>query len=182
MAVGLGAAALAIANGYLDSLVGVATAKISFYIVDGNSARAEAYRVMFESLGKGNLFGEGLGSFGGPAAVKYGSPLFGEYHFKWYGLGNILRTTDAFYPHLFVELGFIGAIVWLCFLLFYGHVNKRNAPWIFIVVAFYFDNIFSLSLVAPSYVFSALLTMYAFSGRVAGTTHTLVRRPAQTGV
>jgi hypothetical protein len=161
----LGVAAFTVANGYLDSLLGVAAAKISFYVVAGNSARAESYRVMFESLGKGNLIGEGLGTFGGPASVKYNSPLYQRYHFDWYGLGDVLKTTDTFYPHLFVEIGMLGASIWLLFVLLYGQSEKLNAPWIFIVAAFCFDNVFSMAFVSPSYVFSALLTMYAFSQR-----------------
>ena len=152
-----------LANGYLDSLLGVAAAKLSFYVIAGNSARAESYRVMFESLGKINLIGEGLGSFGGPASVKYGSPLYSEYHFNWYGLGDILKTTDTFYPHLFVELGLIGATIWMLLVLLYGQGRRWNAPWLFIVGAFCFDNLFSMAILSPSYVFSALLTMYVFS-------------------
>lgn len=160
---GICAALFLLANGYLDSLLGVASAKLSFYVIAGNSARAESYRVMFESLGKINLIGEGLGSFGGPASVKYGSPLYSQYHFNWYGLGNILKTTDTFYPHLFVELGLIGAAIWMQFVLFYGQGRKWSAPWLFIVGAFCFDNLFSMAILSPSYVFSALLIMYVFS-------------------
>ncbi|WP_144148434.1 hypothetical protein [Paraburkholderia sp. BCC1884] len=163
VAVGIGV--WIIANGYLDSLFSVAAAKISFYIVEGNSARAESYRVMVESLAKGNFLGEGLGSFGGPASVKYGSPLYGAYHFNWYGLGDLLKTTDTFYPHLFVETGLLGALIWLCFVLRYGQNRRSNMPWILIVAAFCFDNIFSMAFVSPSYVFSALLMMQVFSMR-----------------
>jgi hypothetical protein len=150
--------------GFFDSLIKVASAKLSFYVLAGNSARAESYRVMYESLMKGNIFGEGLGSFGGPASVKYHSPLYGVYHFNWYGLGNMLKTTDTFYPHLFVELGVFGAVLWLSFMLLYGQTKPRGGIWIFVVCAFCFDNIFSLSFVSASYVFSALLMMYLFSG------------------
>lgn len=161
----LGLGVWVIASGYLDAFFNVAAAKISFYIVEGNSARAESYRVMVESLAKGNLLGEGLGSFGGPASVKYGSPLYGLYHFNWYGLGDLLKTTDTFYPHLFVETGLLGALVWLWFVLCYGQSRRGGMPWIFIVSAFCFDNIFSMAFVSPSYVFSALLMMQAFSRR-----------------
>jgi hypothetical protein len=159
----LGIATFAVANGYLDTLLGVAAGKLSFYITAGNSARAESYRVMFESLAKGNVIGEGLGTFGGPASVKYNSPLYNLYHFDWFGLGSILKTTDTFYPHLFVEIGLLGAVMWLSLVMLYGQSNKTSAPWLFIVAAFCFDNVFSMAFVSPSYVFSALLTMYAFS-------------------
>lgn len=161
--------------GVLDSLLKVATAKILFYVVAGNSARAESYRVMFESLRGGNLLGEGLGSFGGPASVKFSSPLYQHYHFDWYGLGGLLKTTDTFYPHLFVESGVFGAIAWLVFVLGYGQGRRKPAVWFYLVAAFCFDNIFSMAFVSPSYVFSALLAMYAFSWGRPGT------RPAHRG-
>ncbi|MBY4728054.1 MULTISPECIES: hypothetical protein [Burkholderia] len=151
------------AIGMLDSLFKVGMAKILFYVVAGNSARAESYRVMVESILDGNLLGEGLGSFGGPASVRFSSPLYQAYHFDWYGLGGLLKTTDTFYPHLFVEMGVFGAIAWLGFVLFYGQRRRKPAVWFYIVGAFCFDNIFSMALVSPSYVFSALLAMYAFS-------------------
>lgn len=152
-------------TGFLDSLIRVAATKMSFYIVAGNSARAESYRVMLESLLNGNILGEGLGSFGGPASVKYNSPLYQAYRFNWYGLDGVLKTTDTFYPHLFVEMGLFGAVLWLSFMLFYGQSVKRRMIWFYVVLAFCFDNIFSMSFLSPSYVFAALLTMYVFSAR-----------------
>lgn len=163
-AAGLAGAMLTLAaTGVLDSLLKVGMAKILFYVVAGNSARAESYRVMFESIRNGHLLGEGLGSFGGPASVKFSSPLYQLYHFDWYGLGGLLKTTDTFYPHLFVEMGVFGAIAWLVFVLGYGQARRKPAVWLYIVGAFCFDNIFSMAFVSPSYVFSALLAMYAFS-------------------
>jgi hypothetical protein len=136
--------------------------KTGFYITNGNSARADSYRVMTESLLKGNFLGEGLGTFGGPASVKYHSPLYSYYHFNWYGLGDILKTTDTFYPHLFVELGLIGGTMWLWVVLRYGNSNRLSRTWCLIVAAFCFENGFSMAFVSPSYVFVALLTMYLF--------------------
>lgn len=163
MVAGLILVTVSLSYGLLDSFLGVAYSKLSFYITTGNSARAESYRVMWESLAGGNFLGEGLGTFGGPASVRYGSPLYGKYHFDWYGLGGILKTTDTFYPHLFVELGLIGALMWVIFILFYGQGKTKNAPWIFVTAAFCFDNIFSMAILSPPYVFSALITMYIFS-------------------
>jgi hypothetical protein len=156
-------AAILVISGALDQILNLASAKLSFYVLAGNSARAESYRVMVESLAKGNLLGEGLGSFGGPASVRFNSPLYAQYHFDWYGLASLLTTTDTFYPHLFVELGWVGAAFWLAFVVFYGQSKLRNSPWIFIVGAFCFDNVFSLSFVSASYVFAALLMMYLFT-------------------
>ncbi|UQO37163.1 hypothetical protein [Burkholderia cepacia] len=161
--------ALFLLIGLFDSFVRVAMAKLSFYVLSGNSARAESYRVMFESLLNGNLLGEGLGSFGGPASVKYGSPLYQTYHFNWYGLGGVLKTTDTFYPHLFVEIGLAGAIFWLAFMVFYGQSRKKSMIWIYVILAFIFDNLFSMAFLSPSYVFSALLMMYVFSAHTGSS-------------
>jgi hypothetical protein len=160
-------AGVATALGLLDRFIGLAVSKISFYIIAGNSARAESYRVMWESLTHGNLLGEGLGSFGGPASVKYGSPLYAHYRFNWYGLQDVLKTTDTFYPHLFVELGLVGGSLWLYIVMFYGQRNIRTCAWIFVAAAFLFDNIFSLSITSPSYVFPALLVMYRLSSQAS---------------
>jgi hypothetical protein len=157
------AVGLAFWAGLLDSLVSVASSKVGFYITEGNSARAESYRVMFDSLSAGNLLGEGLGSFGGPASVKYGSPLYAKYHFDWYGLGGILKTTDTFYPHLFVELGLLGALIWCFFMIFYGQGVEKGRLWWFFVIVLLVDNLFSMSLLSPGYIFSALLIMYVIS-------------------
>jgi hypothetical protein len=154
-------------GGMFDSFWNVAASKIGFYITQGNSARAESYRVMFESIAGGNIFGEGLGAFGGPASVRLNSPLYAKYHFNWYGLGGILKTTDTFYPHLFVEIGLFGAILWLIFIIFYGQGSAKGRVWKFFVIVLLFDNFFSMSLLSPAYIFSALIVMYALSRRSA---------------
>ncbi|WP_134143539.1 hypothetical protein [Paraburkholderia sp. BL6665CI2N2] len=164
----IAATAVAI-SGLLDKLFGVAATKMSLYLIAGNSARAESYRVMGDSLLKGNFLGEGLGSFGGPASVKYNSPLYSTYNFKWYGMQGVLKTTDTFYPHLFVELGICGALVWLAFVLLYGQHDRRATMWRFMAAAIAFDNVFSMSFLSASYIFSAVLTMYLFSQPKAAT-------------
>lgn len=153
----------AVAFGLFGKFTGLAASKISFYIVAGNSARAESYRVMWQSLLGGNYLGEGLGSFGGPASVKYNSPLYSHYRFNWYGMQEILKTTDTFYPHLFVELGFVGGSMWLCLVILYGQRHVWNRAWIFMVSAFLFDNVFSMAILSPSYGFPAFLVMYCLS-------------------
>ncbi|MCG5072831.1 hypothetical protein [Paraburkholderia tagetis] len=150
-------------SGYLDDIVGLASSKVAFYITAGNSARAESYRVMWESLSGGNFLGEGLGAFGGPASVKFNSPLYSKYHFDWYGMGGILKTTDTFYPHLFVELGLLGGAIWLYLVIMYGQRDVMSRAWIFVTCAFLFDNLFSLAILSPSYVFSAFLVLYVIS-------------------
>ncbi|WP_156965996.1 hypothetical protein [Paraburkholderia bannensis] len=165
--------------GYLDNITGLAASKISFYVTSGNSARAESYRVMWESLTNGNMLGEGLGGFGGPASVKYNSPLYAQYHFNWFGMGGILKTTDTFYPHLFVELGLIGGALWLYFVVTYGQRAMSNRIWLFVVISFLFDNAFSLAILSPSYVFCAFLVMYLCNQMDAGKKIILNKRGVQ---
>lgn len=135
--------------------------KISTYLVKGDSARAESYRVMAESLLAPNLFGEGLGSFGGPASKAYNSPMYEKYNFNWYGLDE-LSTTDTYYPHLFVELGLFGGILYLYFIFFYGQIN-RNAMWWVVALSFLIDNISTFSIAAPPNYFVTAIALLALS-------------------
>lgn len=121
--------------------------KIEVYVLVGNSARYESYRVMIEYLSEFNLFGAGLGSFGGPASVTYNSPLYAKYDFFWFKTTN-LSTTDTFYPHLFVELGWVGGL--LFFVIFFvpllpsaGDARKINY---FLAAALLFESLFSFGL------------------------------------
>ncbi|VVO95783.1 hypothetical protein PS850_02602 [Pseudomonas fluorescens] len=135
--------------------------KISAYLLKGDSARAESYRVMTESLLTPNLFGEGLGAFGGPASKTYNSPLYAKYNFNWYGLDD-LATTDTYYPHLFVELGLFGGTLYLYFIFFYGQRN-RNKMWWVVAFSFLIDNISSFSIAAPPNYFAVAITLLAIS-------------------
>tara|TARA_Y100001933_G_scaffold99497_1_gene99908 strand:- start:21673 stop:22917 length:1245 start_codon:yes stop_codon:yes gene_type:complete len=139
--------------------------KVAFYLTVGNSARYESYRVMIESLSKPNVFGEGLGSFGGPASTKYNSPSYDEYDFNWYGLEGLLSTTDTMYPHIFVELGLLGGLLYLGFLFLYGQ-RYPSALWVVIVGAFIIDNFASFAMLSPPYFFTAALFMSLFSRQV----------------
>jgi hypothetical protein len=94
------------------------------YGIDVTSARRDSYRVMWESLAGGNLLGEGLGYFGGPASTKYDSPAYLEYNSLspvYYGR----TTTDTYYPHLFVELGLVGG-AWFLGMLLLPWLTFRN--------------------------------------------------------
>ena len=55
--------------------------RVEQYITKGDSARAESYRVMFDDLADFNLFGRGIGSFGGPSSVTYNSPVYPDTNF-----------------------------------------------------------------------------------------------------
>ncbi|MNP05529.1 hypothetical protein D3C76_974840 [compost metagenome] len=145
----------------VTDLISVTGEKFQYYVINGNSARAESYRVMKESLLSPNFLGEGLGSFGGPASTKFQSPLYAKYNFNWYGLES-LTTTDTYYPHLFVELGLIGGIIYLYFIFSYGQRN-RNIVWWIIAISFAMDNLSSFSLASPPYFFAAAICMMLFS-------------------
>jgi hypothetical protein len=122
--------------------------KIDVYIVIGNSARYESYRVMYEFLSGFKFLGEGLGSFGGPSSVTYGSPIYDKYNFNWFYTTNI-ATTDTYYPHLFVELSWIGGMLFLLFLFIpiLRSSNKQAKKLnLFILGAFLFESLFSFGL------------------------------------
>lgn len=138
--------------------------KIAFYITQGNSARSDSYRVMFESISQPNFFGEGLGTFGGPASTRNYSPLYAKYNFNWYGLESQLSTTDTLYPHVFVELGLLGGGLYLFFIFSYG-VRQRTRLWFVVMLSFALDNLVSFALLSPPYFFSAALCMILFSRR-----------------
>lgn len=123
--------------------------KIDFYIIYGDSARFESYRVMFDYILDGNLLGAGLGTFGGPSSITYYSPLYQEYNFFWFNAQS-MNTTDTFYPHIFVELGLVfGLIYFIQYLspLFFAIKNKKYVSECLLVLFFIlFDSLFSFSL------------------------------------
>ncbi|SFW63967.1 hypothetical protein SAMN02927921_02900 [Sinomicrobium oceani] len=139
-----------------------AIVRLRAYILEGTSARSESYRIMFRETGF--LFGEGLGAFGGPASTKYNSPFYEEVNFNWFGLPN-LQTTDTYYPHLFVELGFIGATLYL--LIFFvplfklKQLNVKYLKIILIVyIALFLDALFTYSLNNLVYLSISMLLIY----------------------
>ncbi|MDN3723101.1 hypothetical protein QRD02_01800 [Aequorivita sp. SDUM287046] len=122
--------------------------RLEQYVTEGDSARAESYRVMFAEISNFNLFGRGVGSFGGPASVTYNSPIYSEHHFNWFYTID-LTTTDTFFPHLFVEMGLIGGLLYLLVLLAPLTLSwKRDKFKLVFAVYFalFFDALFSYSL------------------------------------
>lgn len=134
--------------------------RISYYIIVGDSARAESYRVMFSETG---IIGEGVGCFGGAASTKYISPYYQEVNFNWFNTTH-LATTDTYFPHLFVELGLPGGLLYLMLLFapLKWAVNKqaRRMLWI-IYIALFFDSLFSFALNNLSYCTYSLCLVYA---------------------
>jgi len=131
-----------------EPIIEAATIRLELYVTEGNSARSESYRVMFDEIKSFNLFGEGLGSFGGPASTKYDSPYYDEVGFNWYDT-KILATTDTYYPHLFVEMGLLGALAYLMIFLsplFLKRIHVKKLKIVLIVYGvLFFDSLFSYS-------------------------------------
>jgi hypothetical protein len=133
---------------YIIDMYSVLLRKIDVYIAIGNSARYESYRVMFEFLSEFKLLGESIGSFGGPSSIIYNSPIYDKYNFNWFYTTTI-ATTDTYYPHLFVELGWLGGIIFLAllFLPIFKTKSKRAKKLnLFILSAFLFECLFSFGL------------------------------------
>ncbi|WP_179009472.1 hypothetical protein [Winogradskyella forsetii] len=123
--------------------------RLSLYVTEGNSARSESYRVMFDEIRSFNLFGNGIGVFGGPASTKYNSPYYDEVDFNWYDT-NYIATTDTYYPHLFVELGILGGLSYLMVLLIpllIKSIKYRKLEILGIIYGMlFFDALFSFSI------------------------------------
>ena len=69
------------------------------------------------------------------------------------------------YPHIFVELGLLGGLLYLGFLFLYGQ-RYPSALWVVIVGAFIIDNFASFAMLSPPYFFTAALFMSLFSRQV----------------
>lgn len=138
--------------------------RISLYITEGNSARSESYRVMFNEIGNFNLLGEGIGVFGGPASTAYESWFYKKIGFNWYDTEWLnLTTTDTYPPHLFVELGILGGLVYLLVLvipLLRKKINKRYLLVFAIYFCLFFDMLFSFSLNNLDYLMFSLVLVY----------------------
>ncbi len=134
--------------------------RIAYYFTVGNSARAESYRVMFEYTPL--LKGYGIGSFGGPVSVKYNSPLYEEFDFNWYGM-HYLTTTDTFYPHLFIEVGFVTAVLYLLFIMLplFNRLPLGKQKAIYAIYALLLsDAFFSFSLNHLGYLMSSVTLIF----------------------
>lgn len=153
-----------IAYSRLQLLVEELLIRIEVYITEGESARSESYRVMFNEIANLNLFGRGVGVFGGPASTTYNSPYYSEIGFNWHGIEWMnLTTTDTYPPHLFVELGIIGGLTYLFVLLtplFRYKINKKMKLILVIYFCLFFDMLFSFSLNNLEYLMYSLIFVY----------------------
>ncbi len=136
--------------------------RVREYITEGYSARAESYRVMFAEIMDLNLFGRGVGSFGGPASVTYNSPVYSEYRFDWFDFPD-LPTTDTYFPHLFVEMGILGALIYLLVILapiIQRWPRDKFKLVVFIYFALFFDALFSYSLNNIAFLMFSIIFLY----------------------
>jgi hypothetical protein len=137
--------------------------RIREYVTEGNSARAESYRVMFSDFSELNFFGRGVGSFGGPSSVSFNSPVYKDVDFNWYVTTN-LATTDTYYPHLFVEMGLIGGLLYLLVifspLLFFRWDIKKFKIVFIIYFSLFVDSLFSYSLNNIAFLAVSLIFIY----------------------
>jgi hypothetical protein len=119
---------------------------------------------MLSEIADFNLFGEGIGVFGGPASIIYNSPYYSEMNFKWYDASWLnLITTDTFYPHPIVELGIIGALVYLmtiCVPLLRKKITTSLPFVALIYFSLFFDSLFSFSLNNPEFLMFSLVFTY----------------------
>jgi hypothetical protein len=138
--------------------------RIQLYITQGNSVRSESYRVMLNEFGNFNIFGRGVGAFGGPASTKYDSPFYSEVNFNWYDTAWLnLPTTDTYLPHLFVELGIVGGMIYFLVLItpiLKTKINKKMMLVLAIYFCLFFDMLFSFSLNNLEYLLFSLVFVY----------------------
>lgn len=145
---------------FFDNLI----LRIQLYITQGNSARSESYRVMWSEIFGGNWFGRGVGTFGGPASIEYNSWFYNLVGFDWYDAKWLqLTTTDTYPPHVFVELGIIGGIVYFILLmipLFQKYITKSFLVVLAIYICLFFDMLFSFSLNNLDYLMFSLVFVF----------------------
>ena len=155
---------LAIFPKAFDSIIKDIVLRFTVYISEGTSMRAESYRVMFQEFNNFNLFGKGIGAFGGPASILYNSPYYQEIYFYWYDTTWLeLPTTDTYPPHAFVELGIIGGLTYfflLCIPLFRRKFNKNLMVALVIYFTLFFDMLFSFSLNNLEFLMFSLVLIY----------------------
>ena len=110
-------------------------AKVESNVKYLDSVRAISYFAAFNEIANGNLFGAGLGEFGGPQALLFQSPLY----LKYVPIESQLITTDTYYPHVLVEWGLIGAVFYfsVLFLPLLRGFSSRSAFQLYLAVVGY---------------------------------------------
>lgn len=71
-----------------------------------DTVRVQAYKLMGDILEEKPVFGEGPGRFGGFVSISTDSPVLRSRVFDF--LNQELSSLDAYWPHVFGELGYVG--------------------------------------------------------------------------
>ena len=159
----------------LQNLEKILKGKVISYSIGGESARSESYRVAFKYLQKNPIVGYGIGTFGGPASIKYNSRFYNEYGFNWFETNN-LSTTDTYYPHLVVETGLIFSITYLAIIFFWLRESIRNRKYVvfWLVVSLLTDSLLSFGLNSLPFLIPIIFVPSLLKDNVS-TTHLLTR-------
>lgn len=137
--------------------------RIQMYIIGGHTVRTQSYKVMFQNIIQGNWFGEGVGSFGGPASTAYHSPYYEQIGFDFNDFQSAwlrLPTTDTYLPHAVVELGIIGSVLYFIVLIMPLLRKKIPAIVLIIYATLFFDMLFSFSLNNLEYLLFSFVFIY----------------------
>lgn len=136
--------------------------KINAYIfMSKPTLRSETYILMWKDIADGDWFGHGAGSFGGPASIIYNSPYYKEVNFKWLDTFWMKMTmVDTFPPHVFIELGIIGGL--LFFLVLITPILKKRVSSLVLIIYFtlFIDMLFTFSLAGLDYLMFSLVLIY----------------------
>jgi hypothetical protein len=145
---------------YKTTFVNDIVIRMNRYILVLDSTRAESYRIIFNNFSDFLLLGKGPGVFGGPASTKYNSYFYKLYNFDWhYSYG--MSTTDTYYPHLFVELGFVIALLYLFIIFIIPTIlTKGKIISIIIILVLAINSIFTFSLNSFDYCFFSLILVF----------------------
>ena len=137
---------------------------IDYRLSSDSTVESVHNRNITNEFGNFNIFGRGVGAFGGPASTKYDSPFYSEVNFNWYDTAWLnLPTTDTYPPHLFVELGIVGGMVYFLVLItpiLKTKINKKMMLVLAIYFCLFFDMLFSFSLNNLEYLLFSLVFVY----------------------
>lgn len=133
----------------------------AYILMKTPTVRSETYILMYKDIKNLDWFGHGVGSFGGPASLKYHSPYYEEVHFTWPDTFWMkMATVDTFPPHVFIELGIIGGLLFFFVLL--SPLIRRHIPVLVIIIYFtiFFDMLFTFSLASLENLMYSLVLVY----------------------
>ena len=133
----------------------------AYILMKTPTVRSETYILMFKDIIDLDWFGHGVGAFGGPASLKYHSPYYEKVHFTWPDTFWMKMTTvDTFPPHVFIELGIIGGLVFFFALI--SPLIRRYVPKLVLIIYFtlFIDMLFTFSLASLEYLMYSLVLVY----------------------